>query len=82
MMPGESLRRLRRLKEVTYDEIFSSASAPPLFQAVPRSSTHPGGPRVTRIEDSRHRKYEVPLSQHHHSIRTIHSCRSLALEVV
>lgn len=39
-------------------------------------------PHVTRIEDSRHREYEVPTSQHHHSIRIIHSYRSLALEVV
>jgi hypothetical protein len=39
-------------------------------------------PHVTRIEDSRHREYEVPTSQHHHSIRTIHPYRFLALEVV
>jgi hypothetical protein len=58
MMPGKSLRRLR---EVQRNILFCVRGLPSLFQAVPRSCTHPR-PRVTRIEDSRHREYEVPLS--------------------
>ena len=77
MMSGESLRRLKELRRNVLFGVRGCRRCFRLCLGVLLTR-----PRVTRIEDSRHRKYEVPLSQHHHSIRTIHPYRSLALEVV
>ena len=68
------------IEEVRQNILFCVRAAAAV-SGVPRSCTHPGPrPRVTRIGASRHRQYEVPPSQHHHSIRAIHPYHSLALK--
>ena len=69
----------RRLKEARRNILFCVRGLPPLFQAVPRSSTQPR-PRVTRIEDSRHREQgptvSAPSLRSHHSFLPLPGTRS------
>jgi hypothetical protein len=60
MMPGKSLRRLKEVRRII---LFCVRGLPPPFQGC-ASEFYSPGPRVTRTEDSRHREYEVPTSQH------------------